>query len=384
MPPRTSCGGAILAALLIHTGCQQAPAFDPAHLQKLRLPEGFTASIYADQVPDARSLARGAGGTLFVGTRQKGSVYALVDQDQDQHVDQVHVLATGLRMPNGVAVRDGALYVAEVHRVLRFDDIEQHLADPPRPVVVNDSLPRDRWHGWKFIRFGPDGQLYVPVGAPCNVCLRDDPRYSSILRMQPDKAQFEVFAGGIRNTVGFDWHPQTRELWFTENGRDELGDDTPPDELNIAPRPGMHFGFPFVHGTNVADPEYASVKPAALETTPPVAEFTAHCAALGMRFYTGTMFPEKYRGAIFVAQHGSWNRYDLPPSGYQIQVVYLEGNRVKSVETFAEGWLEERAPWGRPVDVEVMPDGALLVSDDHAGVVYRIAYAGNPTPARNP
>jgi glucose/arabinose dehydrogenase len=348
-------------------------AFDGSLLGNIGLPPGFKIAVYADGVENARSLARGPKGTLFVGTRSAGKVYAVVDDNGDQRADRVFTIAEGLTMPNGVAVRDGALYVAEVSRVLRFDGIEDRLENPPEPVVVSDAFPTDEWHGWKFIRFGPDGVLYVPVGAPCNVCLREDKRYATIMRMRPDGTGLEVFASGIRNTVGFDWHPETKELWFTDNGRDWLGDDRPPDELNRAPRKGLHFGFPFVHGQSIVDPEYGDQR-GDTEITPPVQELAPHAAALGMRFYTGQMFPAEYRGQIFIAEHGSWNRYELPPSGYRVALVRLEGNKVVSYVPFAEGWLQGREAWGRPVDVLVMPDGALLVSDDRAGVVYRISY----------
>jgi glucose/arabinose dehydrogenase len=274
-------------------------------------------------------------------------------------------------MPNGVAFRDGALYLAEVNRVWRFDKIEDNLADPPKPVLVNDGFPSDAHHGWKFIRFGPDGWLYVPVGAPCNICEREDARYASIMRMKPDGSSLEVFASGIRNTVGFDWHPATKELWFTDNGRDMLGDDMPPDELNRAPQKGMNFGFPYCHGKNISDPQYGA-KHACSQSIPPEQELGPHVAALGMRFYTGAMFPAEYRNQIFIAEHGSWNRSHK--IGYRVMLVRLEGNRVVKYEEFARGWLQGESAWGRPVDVQVMPDGALLVSDDDAGAIYRIAY----------
>jgi glucose/arabinose dehydrogenase len=316
-------------------------------------------------------MALGSQGTLFVGTRAEGKVYAVVDRNGDRTADEVITIARGLHMPNGVAFRGGALYVAEVSRILRFDDIETRLHDPPQPAVVNDGLPRDRWHGWKFIRFGPDGRLYVPVGAPCNVCVREDERYASILRMQPDGTGVEVFAHGVRNTVGFDWHPETHELWFTENGRDWMGDNVPPDELNVAPQQGLHFGFPYCHGTAIPDPEFGKRRKCE-EFTAPVQELGPHVAALGMRFYTGTMFPQVYRRQIFIAEHGSWNR--STPIGYRVMLVRLEENRPVSYEVFAEGWLQGGEAWGRPVDVLVMPDGALLVSDDEAGAIYRISY----------
>jgi glucose/arabinose dehydrogenase len=268
-------------------------------------------------------------------------------------------------------VRDGALYVAEVSRVLRFDAIEEHLDAPPEPVVVSAAFPADRHHGWKFIRFSPDGLLYVPVGAPCNVCKRDDPRYASIMRMKQDGSGLEVFAAGVRNTVGFDWHPVTGELWFTDNGRDNLGDDLPPDELNRAPGAGLDFGFPYCHGGFLLDPELGKDR-SCDGFAAPAAKLGAHVAALGMRFYTGKAFPASYRGQILVAEHGSWNRSER--AGYRVSLVRLDGDRVVSYEPFAQGWLQDGEVWGRPVDLEVLPDGSVLVSDDHAGAIYRIAH----------
>ena len=342
----------------------------PLPLDAITLPPGFAIDIYANNVPNARSMTLGPNNTVFVGTRQ-GNVYAVVNRDGGPQANEVRTIAQGLQSPNGVAFHDGALYVAEISRVLRYDNIAARLTNPPEPVVVNDTLPQDRHHGWKFMRFGPDGQLYVPVGAPCNVCEKSDPRYATILRMQPDGSGLEVFAQGVRNTVGFDWHPQTKELWFTDNGRDMMGDDIPPDELNHAPRPGLHFGFPSCHGKDIVDPEFGARR-ACAETVPPVAELGPHVAALGMRFYTGTMFPPEYQGQIFIAQHGSWNR--STPIGYRVMRVRLEGNRAVEYAVFAEGWLQDGRAWGRPVDVLVMPDGALLVSDDQAGALYRISF----------
>jgi glucose/arabinose dehydrogenase len=310
-------------------------------------------------------------GTLFVGTREEEKVYAVLDHNKDGIADEVITIAHGLNMPNGVAFRDGALYVAEVNRTIRYGDIENKLRNPPLLVIMNDSFPKDAHHGWKFIRFGPDGMLYVPVGAPCNVCERDDPRYATIMRMKPDGTGLEIFARGVRNTVGFDWHPETKELWFTDNGRDWLGDDLPPDELNYAPKAGLHFGFPYCHGKNIPDPEYGK-KHRCEEFVAPAMELGPHVASLGMRFYTGNMFPAEYRNQILVAEHGSWNR--SVPIGYRVALVRLQNNRAVKYEVFAEGWLQGERAWGRPVDVLVMPDGALLVSDDKAGVIYRIIY----------
>jgi glucose/arabinose dehydrogenase len=224
-------------------------------LEHIKLPPGFEISLYASGAENARSMTLSPNGTLFVGTRSAGNVYAIVDRNTDHQADEVITLARGLSSPNGVAFRDGALYVAEVTRVLRFDDIERRLTSSSQPVVVNDQFPTDRHHGWKFIGFGPDGLLYVPVGAPCNICERDPDRYAVIMRLRPDGTNLETFARGIRNTVGFDWHPDTKELWFTDNGRDWLGDNSPPDELNHAPRPGLHFGFPYCHGEAIPDSE---------------------------------------------------------------------------------------------------------------------------------
>ena len=340
-------------------------------LKKVTLPPGFKIKLYAEKVPNARSMTLSPSGTVFVGTRKKGNVYAVMDKDQDQKADEVLTIAAGLNMPNGVAFRDGHLYVAEVNRIIRFNDIEQNLSRPPLPAGIFDGYPSDRHHGWKFIRFGPDGKLYVPVGAPCNICESQNRVYASLTRLNPDGQNLEIFAHGIRNTVGFDWHPVTQELWFTDNGRDWLGDDIPPDELNRAATPGLHFGYPYCHGRTIADPDFGH-KRACGEFTAPAIELDPHVAALGMRFYTGRMFPAEYRHQIFIAEHGSWNRNKK--IGYRISVVTLENNRTASYKPFAQGWKIEEGFWGRPVDLLVMPDGALLVSDDYKGAIYRISY----------
>jgi glucose/arabinose dehydrogenase len=345
-------------------------ASDGLPIDKITLPAGFEIKLYA-QVPNARSMTLSPNGTLFVGSRSGGKVYAIQTRDEGAQIKTPLVIAERLNMPNGVAVKEGALYVAEINRVLRYDNIEARLKNPPQPIVVNDRFPHDRQHGWKFIAFGPDGDLYVPVGAPCNICEPDPDRYAAIMRMQPNGSNLEVFARGIRNTVGFAWHPQTKELWFTDNGRDRQGDNLPPDELNHAPKPGLHFGYPYCHGGDIPDPEYGKKK-ACSEFTPPAQNLGPHVAALGMRFYTGSMFPSEYLNQIFIAEHGSWNR--STPIGYRVTVVGLKGNRAVSYRPFAEGWLQGSRAWGRPVDVLVMPDGALLVSDDEAGAIYRISY----------
>jgi len=357
----------LLALLLFSSGCiGQGP-----QLEKIRLPEDSKIEVYADNIENARSMALSPNGTLFVGSRSAGNVYAVLDNDGDGKADEVITIDNGLNQPNGVAFKDGDLYVAEVSRVLRYEDIESHLNDSPEPVVVKDDLPGDRGHNWKFIRFGPDGKLYMTVGAPCNVCEPGDP-YAAIARMNPDGTEFEIYARGVRNTVGFDWSPEG-ELWFTDNGRDWLGDDVPDDELNRAPMEGMNFGFPYCHAGDIPDPEFGASR-SCDEFTAPEAKLGAHVAALGMRFYNGTMFPEEYRNQVFIAEHGSWNR--ATPVGYRVVLARIENNSVTGTEVFADGWLQGGSAWGRPVDVQVMPDGALLVSDDRAGIIYRISYEG--------
>lgn len=366
LPTMALLAGSIVAQAAATT---QPMARDlPLHL--IELPSGFNIEVYADNVPAARSMALGPKGTLFVGTRTGDAVRALRDLDGDGRAEDVRVIASGLRTPNGVAMRGNDLYIGEIHRISRLEDIEDHLDNPPKPVVLLDTLPRARHHGWKFIRFGPDGMLYIPVGAPCNVC--DEPApYASILRFDLASGKLETYASGVRNSVGFDWHPETGELWFTDNGRDGLGDNVPPDELNHAPRPGLHFGFPFCHGGDIPDPGFGDEQECAL-FAPPAQRLGPHVASLGMRFYTGAMFPAAYRGQIFIAEHGSWNR--SKKIGYRISLVRLEAGRVVSYAPFAQGWLQGERAWGRPVDVLNMPDGSLLVSDDGAGAIYRISY----------
>jgi glucose/arabinose dehydrogenase len=369
---------ALVAIALSFGQTPSQPAGRKLSLDRIKLPQGFSMAVYAQGVDNARQLALGDKGTVFVGSMQAGKVHAIVDRDGDQKGDQVYVIAQGLNRPSGVAFHNGSLYVAEIGRVTRYDNIESNLEKPPAPVVVNDTYPTDRHHGWKFIAFGPDGMLYVPVGAPCNVCEPKSPIYASITRMKPDGSGRETFASGIRNTVGFDWHPETKELWFTDNGRDDMGDDVPPDELNRAPKAGLNFGFPYCHAGEISDPQFG--KRPCSEFEPPAQKLGPHVAAIGMRFYTGSMFPPEYRNQIFIAEHGSWNRSQ--PLGYRITVVKLEGHKAVSYTPFAEGWLEsaERGRggvgenWGRPADVLVMKDGALLLSDDERGVIYRISY----------
>jgi len=363
----------LILLVLFSTGvsCHSAFAAGRLYLDQIRLPAGFKIQLYARDVPNARSMVMSPRGILFVGTRHAGKVYAVLDSNRDDIADEVVTIDAGLNMPNGVAFRDGALYVAEVNRILRYDNIENRLRTRPEPVIVNDDFPKDKHHGWKYIAFGPDGMLYVPVGAPCNVCQKKDHRYASIMRMNPDGSGLEVFARGIRNTVGFDWHPATGELWFTNNGRDWMGDDLPPDTLHHAPVKGLDFGFPYCHGGDLPDPEFGNIRRCE-EFTPPAIKLGPHVAPLGMKFYTGQQLPARYHHQIFIAEHGSWNR--SIPIGYRITLINLEKNKPVKYAVFAEGWLQGEKAWGRPVDIYVMKDGALLVSDDRAGVIYRITY----------
>ena len=368
----------ILVAALIALGCVYSGYLAnmlptaAAELDEISLPPGFHITVYAPDVPNARQMALGPPGVVFVGSRSEGKVYAVVDREGGNRA--VHVLASGLNQPSGIAFRDGALYVAAVSRILRFRDVARDLAHPPKPEVVSDAYPSDAHHGWKFIAFGPDGRLYVPVGAPCNICTPPGPLYAAITRIDLAGGRPEVVAHGVRNSVGFDFDPATGDLWFTDNGRDWLGDDQPPDELNHLTRVGEHFGFPFCHGNGIRDPDFNAGRSCG-DFTPPARELGPHVAALGMRFYTARMFPEKYRSGIFIAEHGSWNR--STPIGYRVSFVRIENGRATSYEPFAAGWLKGSTASGRPADVLMMPDGALLVSDDKAGRIYRISYGNN-------
>jgi len=353
--------------LVVTTAARAEPA-----LEQLQLPPGFRIALFADGVRNARSLALGDAGTVFVGTRDAGNVHAIVHDGE--RATAVKRIAKGLDAPNGVAFRDGALYVAENSRILRFDAIESRLDDPPEPVVVSAGFPDDDHHGWKFIAFGPDGKLYVPVGAPCNIC-EPSARHALISRIAADGSGYEVVARGVRNSVGFDWNPADGSLWFTDNGRDWMGDDTPPCELNQVTATGQHFGYPYCHGGDIADPEFGGEAHPCADYVPPQLRFGAHTAPLGMRFYAGAMFPPEYRGDAFVALHGSWNR--SRKSGYQVVRVRVDGGKAVAAEPFVQGWLQGEKVLGRPVDLLVMPDGSMLVSDDKNGAIYRITHASD-------
>ena len=352
-------------------------------LEKIVLPEGFEINIYADDVENARSMAISPLGTIFVGNRNEDNVFALKDTDGDNVIDKKYLITNKLKnMPNGVAFHDGDLYVAEVNKIWKFENIEENLSYADKfdeyleePILISDDFPSDRHHGWKYISFGPDGKLYVPVGAPCNICESRDEIYASITRMNPDGSNREIYVKGVRNTVGFTWHPETKQLWFTDNGRDMLGDNIPPCELNKVTGKDQHFGYPYCHGDDIGDPEFGG-EYSCSDFVMPVQNLGPHVAPLGLKFYTGKMFPDEYKGDIFIAEHGSWNR--SKKIGYRISRVKIENNKSVGYETFIYGWLDddEQEAWGRPVDILILEDGSMLISDDKANAIYRVTYTG--------
>lgn len=351
-------------------------------LLELNLPEGFKIEVYARGVDGARSMAMGDKGTLFVGTRNENTVYAIKDTDGDYKADQVSVLDT-MAVPNGLAMRNGDLYVAQVGSLWKYPNIENQLGETPQKELIYDDYPTEFHHGWKYIAFGPDDKLYVPVGAPCNICNRtdEDERFSTITRMDPDGSNREIYARGVRNSVGFTWHPKTGDMWFTDNGRDMLGDDIPPCELNHITEKGQHFGYPFCHGGIVKDPEFGDQRPCS-DFVAPALQLGAHVAPLGIKFYTGSMFPADYQGKAFIAEHGSWNR--SKKVGYRIMMVDIKDGAVVSTEPFIDGWLNEatQETSGRPVDILWLKDGSMLISDDYGDAIYRVSYTDTNVASR--
>lgn len=342
-------------------------------LDKLEMPEGFSISVFADSITGARSMCLSPDNTLFVGTKDEDKVYALRDEDGDMVAEKKYIIYSGGNSPNGVAFKDGHLYIAEINRILRFKNIESHLDNPGSPEIIYDQFPTEKHHGWKFIAFGPDGKLYVPVGAPCNICKSDDP-YASLTRIDTSGKNFEVVQRGIRNTVGFTWHPDSKELWFTDNGRDMMGDDVPNCELNHAPKDFMHFGYPYCHEGSLPDPEFGKGQDCA-KYTAPVAKMGAHTAPLGIRYLRSPMLPASHNEAFLIARHGSWNRSEK--SGYDVQMVKTNAaGQLVSMQPFITGWLskDKKDVWGRPVDIQMLKDGSILISDDFANCVYRVVY----------
>ncbi len=359
-------------------------------VERLVAPAGFHIEVLTDRVPNARQMAISASGILFVGSRREGKVYAVLTQWAGHAANPsipavkeavVITVASGLTMPSGIAFKKDDLYVGAVNRVLRYPGLGANPHATIQPEVVTDTLPDKRHHGWKYLAFGPDGNLYLPIGAPCNICLSDDPRFTSILSLDTDTGQSRIIATGVRNSVGLAWHPETGELWFSDNGRDQMGDDQPPDEINRLTRPGSHYGYPYIHAGTIPDPEFGKGH-GADEFTPPVILVQAHSAVTGITFYDGNNFPRRYHNALFVAEHGSWNR--SKKVGYQVSIARLDRsatpgesnhpNTPLNYQPFITGWLKNEENWGRPNDVLVAPDGSLLISDDQAGAIYRVSY----------
>lgn len=361
----------LLLLFIISCNIKRAAKGNPEeHMENIRLPEGFKIEVFAEGVENVRSLCLTENGWIIAGTKGKGNVYVIRDTDKDHKADEIFTLFSDLHLPNGVAFKNGDLYLAEVNKISVVRDIEKNYKNSPKLELINNDFPNENYHGWKFIAFGPDGKLYVPVGAPCNICDFDS-SYCNIYRMNDDGTGKEIYAEGVRNTVGFDWHPQTGEMWFTDNGRDWMGDTLPPDELNKITRKGQHFGFPYCHYGELSDPKYGDQYPCDSFVKPEI-KLGPHVAALALEFYIGNMFPVKYKDYIFIAEHGSWN--SSTPVGYRISMVKLENGKAVSYEVFAEGWLDGKIAFGRPVDILEMPDGSLLVSDDFADKIYRISY----------
>lgn len=370
MFPRSILALAISAAALAPAARADLP------LDLIKMPDGFKIELFATDLPNARMIVRGAEGTIFVSTRNRGALYAVRDTNGDGKADKQWTIAEekSLDTPNGIAFHDGALYVAEYRRLIRFDDIENRLDNPPAPVVLFDQFPEKMGHHWKYAAIGPDGWLYVNIGAPGNIVNMEaeEPLYATISRMRLDGTGLEIYARGVRNSVGFTWHPETGNLWFTDNGRDWMGDDIPPCELNEATEQGQHFGYPYCHGDDIPDPQFGAER-SCDEFVKPVQNLGPHTAPLGLKFYTGDMFPAEYKNAILIAEHGSWNR--SIPIGYRVSMVRLDAEgKSKGYEMFAEGWLQRTRAWGRPVDLLVLPDGSLLISDDGADCIYRVSY----------
>lgn len=337
-------------------------------LEQLKLAEGYQISVAA-KAKNARQMALGDAGTLFVGSRREGKVYRLRDTDGDGIYEQRETLLSQLKMPSGIAYRNGTLYIAAVNRILRVTDAATIKSLPASAELITDNLPDISHHGWKYLKFGPDGDLYFNLGAPCNICLSKNPRFASILKLNLQTAEQTVVAQGVRNAVGFAWHPRSNELWFTDNGRDHLGDDQPDDELNRLTEPGQHFGYPYIHAGDIPDPKLYQDQ-SFTDFRPPELKLGAHVAPLGLSFYTGDQFPDADQNTLFIAEHGSWNRSSKV--GYRVLQVDTSTSPVTS-KVFIDGWLQGESAWGRPVDIITDRDGSLLISDDKAGAIYRVS-----------
>jgi glucose/arabinose dehydrogenase len=342
-------------------------------IANIEVPEGFVIRYYSGEVPGARSMTMGRDGVIYVGTRDEGKVYAVINNNKDNEADQVLTIASGLELPNGVAYHEGDLYVAEIGRIIKFSNIDGKLGERLSYEVVTDIYPQEETHGWKYIDIGPDNKIYVPVGAPCNICDPENSIYASITRINLDGSGLEIVASGVRNSVGFDWDRRTGKLWFTDNGRDWMGDNLPGDELNVLDQVGEDFGFPYCHAENISDPIFGSLISCNVFENPSLV-MPAHVAALGIAFYEKEQFPSEYNNNVFIAEHGSWNRSE--PIGYRVTRATIDGDNASNYSVFAEGWLRDGEAWGRPVDILVLEDGSILVSDDFRGAIYRISYEG--------
>ena len=339
-------------------------------LEKLKLPSGFQISIYAE-LQNPRQLAVSDYGIVYAGSLRAGNLYRLTDRDSNGVAESIQIIDNDLKLPTGVAFYNGDLYVGAVNEILVYKNIDHRFESKPEPIVLYDELPTETHHGWKYLGFSPNGRLYFNVGAPCNVCKPTNPWFATIMRISIDTPhlQPQIFAHGVRNSVGFDWHPETEEFWFTDNGRDLLGDHTPQCELNRAAKAGLHFGFPYLHGSDEIDPKFGAPH---FPTESPVKELGPHTAPLGIKFYEGKMFPKKYRGKMLIAKHGSWNRtQEAGHTGYNISLFDPETG---ITSTLIEGWLQGNKAWGRPSDIAEMPDGSVLISDAHGNVIYRLTY----------
>jgi len=340
-------------------------------LNQLTLPAGFEIEFFAKDVENARQMALSDSGIVYVGSRRAGNVYALQDLDKDGTADTKFVIAKGLNLPSGIAWKDGSLYVAEVDKILVFKDIDKNL-NKPKSEVFFSGLPSDKHHGWKFLRFSPSGELIIPIGAPCNVCEAPTELHSKIFSLNMHSKKMTELARGVRNSVGFDFHPTTGELWFSDNGRDMMGDDIPACEINRVSKNGEHFGFPYIHAGDIKDPEFGQLAKAS-DYTKPALELGAHVAPLGIHFYRGKMLPNKYRKQLLVAEHGSWNR--SKKSGYKVGLATLKDSKIVAYQEFISGFMKDEKTYGRPVALLEMPDGSLLISDDFAHVIYRVSYS---------
>ena len=351
-------------------------------IDDLKLPKGFEISIYADEIKSARQMAESSGGIIYVGSKSGDSIYAILDKDNDNFAETKILVASGLSNPTGVAFKNGNLFFSEISKIWMIEDIDNYVNSSdqktlPKKVLVTDKLPSDTWHGWKWLGFGPDGYLYVPVGAPCNICLKplqDDSRFASIHRVLKD-GNLETIASGVRNTVGFDWHPKTEKLYFSDNGRDWLGDDSPSCELNVINKEGEFFGYPYKHATDVVDPEYGKlISGLDKDFSDPILELGAHVAPTGIAFYDKNTFPKSYQNNLFITLHGSWNR--SKKVGYKvISVKFDDDGNYLAHQDFISGWLKDGKVWGRPSAPFVKSDGSLLISDDKYNVIYRVTYA---------